>query len=229
MLDLVSLTKEGVAEAQALVTARHYLRKPIDARCSIEGYAVTFLGQRVGVLLLGRPQATKCYPWYGSVRDAETGRASCTRWQVLNLARVYFDPSVQSGGLLHREGLLPGFTDRKGVFRSTLGSTTIRTLADRVVLDYLVARPPCFLEEPYELRWLLSYCDSNLHRGTLYRAAGFELWRLNAEGIETWRLPLRSLEASERHVVADASRRSERSNAYRARRAQRPLFAEAGA
>jgi len=198
----------------------------------VEGYKVTLGEISVGVLLLGRPQATACYPWYGSVADVVTGRAACTRWQILNLARVYFDPSVQPGGALHAAGVVPGFRDRRGIFRSTLGSSVIAALADRVVLDYLVARPPCFLDEPYELRWLLSYCDTRLHRGALYRAAGFELWRTNAAGVQTWRLPLRALTEEEDAQVRAAALRSPRSIAHRQRRAQRVLplvFQEAAA
>lgn len=225
---LEQLDKAGLAEAQALVTKHHYLGKPVDARCSVEGYGVHLLRVRAGVLLLGRPQATACYPWYGSVADVASGRAEVTRWQVLNLARVYFEPFVQPGGGLYSPQYLPGFVDRRGVFRSTLGSWAIAALADRVVLDYLVARPPCFLEEPYELLWLLSYCDTRLHRGALYRAAGFELYRTNADGVQTWRRPLRPLWPDEDREVRAAAACSPRSIEHRARRAQLSL-AEAGA
>jgi hypothetical protein len=229
------LDREGVDHAQAIVARRHYLRKRIDSRCSVEGYRVDITAERpylvpslAGVLLLGRPQATACYPWYGSVEDVRTGRATCTRWEVLNLARVWLNPDVQPGGPSYHRGVIPGYEDRHGEWRSTLGSTVLRMLADRVVLDYLVRRPPCFLEEPYALRWLLSYCDTSLHRGTLYRAAGFELFRANDDGIQTWRLPLRALRPDEDAAVRQAAVRSPRSIEHRARRAQGVLF-EAGA
>jgi len=227
LIDLCPMDRSFLAAAQALVAREHYLHKRVDARCSVEGYSVQLGGIVLGVLLLGRPQATACYPWYGSVEDVATGRAEVTRWQVLNLARVYFYPYAQPGGEMHE--MVPGFWDRNGVWRSTLGSTAIAAMSERVVLDYLVARPPCFLDEPYELRWLLSYCDTRLHRGALYRAAGFELFRTNEDGIQTWRLPLRSLTPEEHAQVAAASHRNPRSIEYRARRAQAGLFAEAGA
>lgn len=217
--DLRPLGRDEVDAAQRLVVREHYLHKRVDPRCSVEGYAVHTVGRFVGVLLLGRPQATACYPWYGSVSDVATGRASVTRWQVLNLARVYFDPCVQPGGALHCPGAIPGFHDRRGLWRSTLGSSAIEALADRVVLDYLLARPPCFLEEPYELRWLLSYCDTRLHRGALYVAAGFELVRTNENGVQTWRLPLRPLTSEEDASVRSAAALSARSIEYRRRRA----------
>jgi hypothetical protein len=214
------LDRAGIAEAQALVAARHYLGKPVDARCSVEGYGVFLDREQVGVMLLGRPQATACYPWYGSLEDVAAGRAECSRWSVLNLARVWFSPLAQHGGVLHEASHLPGFVDRGGEFRSTLGSAAIAALADEVVTDYLLRRPPCFLNEPYELRWLLSYCDTRRHTGTLYRAAGFELYRMNEDGVQTWRLPLRPLGRAEHSAIAFASWASPRSNAHRARRAQ---------
>jgi hypothetical protein len=216
-----AIEKADMDAIQALVVREHYLHKRVDPRCSVEGYAVRVAGRDVGVFILGRAQATACYPWYGSVADVLSGRAEVTRWQVLNLARVYFDPIVQPGGALHEA--VPGFRDRRGVWRSTLPSSAIAALADRIVVEYLAARPPCFMDEPYELRWLLSYCDTRLHRGALYRAAGFELWRTNAEGIQTWRLPLRPLTTAEHARVWLASDRSARSIAHRERRAQGSL------
>jgi hypothetical protein len=82
--------------AQAMVTQYHYLRRPVDPRTMTEGYQVRLpeIGP-VGVLLFGRPEATRCYPWYGGLDDVRTGRAEVTRWQVLNLSRVWLDPLVQ--------------------------------------------------------------------------------------------------------------------------------------
>jgi len=52
-----------------------------------------------------------------------------------------------------------------------------------------LAYPPCFLEQPYQLRVCLSYCDTRVHQGTIYRASGFALARQNNQGIETWMNP----------------------------------------
>lgn len=223
--DLQLLDVEGLRLAQAAVTRHHYLHRPVDVRSTPEAYAVHLptSASPVGYLIVGRPEATRCYPWYGSVEDVALGRAQVTRWQVLNLARVWLSPDVQMGGSLYSPRHLPGFHDRGGEWRSVLASTVVRALADVVVRDYLVRRPPCFLDEPYELKWLLSYCDTRLHRGTLYRAAGFELHRTNERGLQTWRLPLRPLTADENADVCVASINNERSRAFRARRAQMVL------
>jgi hypothetical protein len=237
VIRLTPLDKEGLQDAQRVVSALHYLRRPVDARCSVEGYAVhvelpweptldeleTEAGwagkwQMVGVLLFGRPEATRCYPWYGDVDQKIAGKVECSRWEVLNLARVWLDPSTQPGGALCRPEILPGFRDRRGEWRSMLASTTLREAARKIRLDYLLKRPPCFPEEPYQLAWLLSYCDTRLHRGVIYKAAGFELYRTNERGIQTWRLPLAPLSPAEDRQVLAASSLSQRSREHRDRR-----------
>lgn len=207
--------------AQTCVENFHYLHRPVDARCSVEGYWIRNQDEaEMGLFLLGRPEATRVNGWYGSVEDMVTCRCEVTRWQVLNLARVWIDPSYQTGGRLCRPECVPGFVDRGGVFRSTLASEMIKKLAARVGFDYLMRRPPCFLDEPYEIRYLMSYCDTRLHKGTIYREAGFELYRTNRDGIQTWRMRLPALSPEQDRLVREAALRSPRSQAYRARRAQ---------
>lgn len=217
-MKLRAMDRDGIRIAQDVVTTHHYLRRPVDSRCSVEGYWVDLDSFVAGLFLLGRPEATRCGEWYGGVEDVQAGRCEVTRWQVLNLARVWVHPNFQAGNLLY--GYAPGFRDRHGRWRSTLASSAITALAQRVGVEYLLRRPPCFLDEPYELRWLMSYCDTRLHKGTIYRAAGFELFRTNREGIQTWRLRLPGLTAEEDGRVREAARVSVRSQAYRARRAQ---------
>lgn len=233
MIQIATLTAADLARAQEFVTRYHYLRAPVDVRSTPEGYAVHLCTRRIeaGYLLFGRPEAQRCYAvrtdgtgWYGSVDDVATGRAACTRWQVLNLARVWFKSGVQPGGRLYRAADLPGFTDRRGIWRSTLASTAILQALDSIVVDYLLRRPPCYLEEPYHLEWCLSYCDTRLHKGTIYRAAGFELCRTNRAGIQTWRKRLRPLTPDEDAAVREAARTNARSQRYRAQRQQLTLL-----
>lgn len=121
-------------------------------------------------------------PWY-------TVNASKHLVKFANLARVWLDPRVQAGGRWCTPKNLPGYTDRRGVWRSTLASWCIQAALERVGSDYLTVRPPVFPDEPYEIKAVLSYCDTRLHRGTIYRAAGFDLARTNERGIETWYTP----------------------------------------
>lgn len=230
MINLKLATATDLRWAQQMVTEHHYLYRPVDTRCSVEAYIVLLGAQPVGCLIFGRPEATRCYPWYGGVQDVTSGRAEVTRWQVLNLARVWLDPKVQVGGDWCKSGLVPGYTDRRGIWRSTLASDVIKAAAQFIGWEYLLRRPPCFLDEPYEIRWLMSYCDTRQHRGTIYQAAGFERYRVNEEGIETWRLRLPSLTTEEDAQVRQASQFSQRSQRYRARRRRtrmqlQPMFA----
>jgi hypothetical protein len=226
-VSLHPLDRAGLAWAQATVTRWHYLRTPVDGRCALEGYAVHLADWgRVGLLLVGRPEAQRCYPWYGSVDDVAAGRATCSRWEVLNLARVWLDPRFQRGGAYVHAA--PGYTDRRGAWRSTLASTALGLLAAQVGLDYLLRRPPCFLAEPYQLRFLLSYCDPTAthhtprgwqtHHGTIYQASGFECYRTNRAGLQTWRLPLPPLTAVQDAAVRAGAEVCGRSRQYRARR-----------
>lgn len=220
-VSLEHLDPTGLRWAQAAVIAHHYLHAPVPRITRPEGWAVSVAGVGcVGCLLVCRPQATRCYPWYGSVADVDTGRAAVTRWQVLCLARVWIDPRVQPGGAWHRRLGLPGFVDRRGQWRSTLASTALRLLTERVGHEYLLVRPPVFPDQPYEIRDLLSYCDRRLHRGTIYAAAGWERYRVNAAGMETWRAPVRPLTPQQHERVVQASLASERGRRYRAQQAQ---------
>lgn len=217
----------GLDWAQTQVAGHHYLHTPVDGRCAPLAYEVELdvgaAGYRVGCLIFGRPEATRCYDGkltYGSLKDVRAGRAVYDRWEVLNLARVWLSPHVQQGGRFYRPELLPGYTDRHGVWRSTLASTLIEMALARVGLDYLTRRPPCFPEEPYEVKVVLSYCDTTRHKGTIYRAAGFELARTNERGIETWySTAVAPLSAYDHQRIQKLAGQSYRSRRMRARRA----------
>ena len=163
----------GLARAQATVTQQHYLHTPVDSRCSPLAYEVAFHhGLLAGYLIFGRPESTRCYDGnltYGSLKDVETGKAQYDRWEIINLARVWLNPCVQSGGKFYSPDYLPGYTDRHGHWRSTLASTVIELALSRINYDYLRAHPPCFPDEPYQLQICLSYCDLSKHKGTIYR------------------------------------------------------------
>jgi hypothetical protein len=228
--------RDGAAWAQEIIAREHYLHAPVDPRCRPLVYLIKYhywwgahaaAGPRtVGILMFGRPESTRCYRGgltYGSQGDVTAGRAQFDRWEVLNLARVWFHPVVQSGGALHQEGaasLLPGFADRRGAWRSTLASWAIGHILARVGYDYLVAYPPVDCAHPYQIRAVLSYCDRRLHRGTIYRAAGFEFARTNSRQIETWYTPvvagLTNEQDIEIHRLSTVSHRSQRIRGQRA-------------
>ena len=193
--------------AQDQVSMHHYLHAPLDDRCSVLGYIVMHNGERMGCLLFGRPESTRCYQGeltYGSGADVASGRARFDRWEIVNLARVWLDPRLQIDGIWHVENL---------------ATMLISQALKRIVVDYLLDYPPCYIDEPWRLKVCLSYCDTRIHSGTIYKAAGFRLARTNADGIQTWYRPLRGLQGHERKLIARFSVQSYRSRVYRSQRA----------
>lgn len=133
---------------------------------------------------------------------------------------------LQRGGAWYSPEHLPGFTDRKGVFRSTLLRSLLSQLSVLVLQHYLLAYPPCFLDEPYVLRVLMSYCDTRVHRGAIYREAEWMLSRVNARGIATYFRSLPSTPAPWDAAIRLAAARNPRSRRYRAARASHAVQAE---
>jgi hypothetical protein len=216
MLAVVLADKEGLAWAQEQVIEHHYLHTPVDVRCSPVTLLVTLVGERVGCLIFGRPEASRVNGWYGSVDDVRSGRCRLSRWEVLNLARVWLDPALQPGGRWYHPkaligpSVLPGFYDRKQIWHSCAASYVIELALERIVFDFLYCKPPVWMSEPYQIREVLSYCDARRHKGTLYRAARFHLVRTNAAGIETYVRPVRPLTATEERIIALRSQHDRR-------------------
>lgn len=104
----------------------------------------------------------------------------------------------------------------------------IQAALERVGYDYLSQRPPVWVDEPYQIRAVLSYCDRSRHRGTIYRAAGFELARTNHRQIETWHTTtvaaLTAEQDAEIRRLAEQSARSKRLRARRTKVVQEALF-----
>lgn len=236
----VAATSDELDFAQRLVVANHYLRRPVDPRSRPMAYilyhhavsgADAAAGPRaVGVVIVSRPEAQRCYDGglrYGSQADVRDGRADYDRWEILNLARFWLHRVVQRDGRWYDPEELPGFVDRRGAWRSTLATTMIGAVLHRVNFDYLRMHPPVDCAYPYQIRAVLSYCDTRRHKGTIYRTAGFEFARTNRHGIETWWssniTPLRPDEDTEIRRMAD---QSQRSRCIRAQRTQLPLWEE---
>ncbi len=95
-------------------------------------------------MIFGRPEATRVNGWYGSIEDVQTGKCQMTRWEVLNLARVRLDSSLQhEGKWYHPQGLigpsvLPGFYDRKRHWHSSTASYVIDLAVEQIVFHYLM-------------------------------------------------------------------------------------------
>ena len=205
--------------ANKVVSRFHYLRAQVDPRCSVLAYIVALGGQHVGCLMFGRPEATNVGGWYGSVEEKMSGTCRLSRWEILNLARVWLSPSVQTGGRWYSPDLLPGFFDRNRVFHARLATTVIRMALEIVVIDYLIQYVPVWTSEPYQVREILSYCNPRYHRGVVYQQAGFRLERESSRGLQTYVFPARELTPGEDAYIRALAKQSPRSKRLRAQRA----------
>lgn len=202
--------ERGLVWAQKKVTAHHYLHAPVDQRCRPFAYIVGLLSEKeddsVGCIIFGRPQATACYQGkltYGSLEDVQAGRARFDRWEVLNMARVWLDPSIQKGG------------DR---YIPRAASFVIKEALKQVGFDYLRAHPPVDCNFPYQIRCVLSYCDTRIHTGWIYMVSRFKLARTNADGIQTWMKSIPGLNEEDDEAIRRLSEQSPRSKRIRAQR-----------
>lgn len=158
--------------AQKTVTHFHYLRQPVHPQARPMTYVVWGKSDsgnalRLGLVIVGIPHATKNRRWWGYT-DLPT------QWQVVDLSRIWLDPVLQQGGAWCRPGMVPGFVDRKGVFRPTTATWAIDQVLRRVQIDRISMWPPVYPTQPYHIRLAVSYHDPQTHSGAIYRLAGAE-------------------------------------------------------
>jgi hypothetical protein len=153
--------------AQQICEQHHYLRVRVPSIARPMVYVVWHDGWPVGLCIVASPHANRNRLWWGY-----HGRP--TQWQVVDLTRIWLDPSIQQNGSLCRPGDVPGFVDRRGVFRPTTPTWLIRQVLQRVQQDRVSLWPPVFLDEPYHIRLVISYHDPAYHQGTIYRLSGAE-------------------------------------------------------
>lgn len=218
---LVLADERGLEWSQALVQSNHYLHKRVHPLGRLLSYIIRVGDRNAGCLVFARPQCTRVLGWFGHLSDVKAGQCRYSQWEILNLARVYILPEFQRGGKSYRPDILPGFTDRKGVWRSALANTAIEIALDRVVVDYLMLWPPVYLDQPWELRQAISYCHEARFTCTLYLAASFDLVRTH-NGLRTYARDLRTLTPLERSTILTASSWDQRARRLRAEK----LFAE---
>lgn len=155
---------EDLAWAQRTVTSSHYLRAPVDPRARPMCYILRHEGVPMGLVILGIPHATRCGGWWGY-------EGLPTQWQVVDLSRIYIHAYYQRGetGIYAKPGIVPGYVDRRGVFRPTVATWAIGEVLARVQADRVRLWPPVYPAQPYHIRLAISYHDPKFHRGTIYR------------------------------------------------------------
>jgi hypothetical protein len=157
--------------ARPTIERDHYLHRWPDPRSLPFAYCLNINYERLaadgrpfGLIVMKKPQHHKQQGLFGY-------DGLPTAWQVLDLARVWIHPGLQSS---HWLGL-----NRKGErVHHTLNifSRMVSAMSRRVQHDWLSHHPPVFPELPYHILLIISYCDRGHHDGTGYRAANFQKW-----------------------------------------------------
>ncbi len=129
----VACTKEAYDWAQLLVERSHYLGKQVFPKSMPMPYIVLQpRGQRlarVGTLIYNHAQCRYVKQWFGSWGQKQAGDVQFTIWELINLARVYLDASIQ-------EETVRGEKNRWYVYNAA--SRVVTTSLYHVVYDYLL-------------------------------------------------------------------------------------------
>lgn len=192
----LAVTPGELEWAQAQVEKHHYLKQRVHPRARPIAYLVLItdeqgVEQRVGCLIFGRMQSSRCSGWYGNLADVQRGWARLTQWELLCLMRVWLDPRLQRGGLWY----VPN-----------VATQVVSQALRRVGYEYLLIHPPAYLDQPWQLREVISYCHSDRFLCTLYLAANFSLVRENTEGLRTYMRPLPRLQPHQVRHIEEAAR-----------------------
>lgn len=152
--------------AKEYILAYHYLHKWPHPKSRPLTYIVRHDEMNpVGIVVVTLPHATRCTGWWGY-------EGLPTQWQVVDLARILFTPSVQTNGRDCNPETVPGFYDRRGIWRPAVATWAIEQVLARVQLDIAQNWPPVFPNRPYHILLAISYHDPKFHKGTIYRQSG---------------------------------------------------------
>jgi hypothetical protein len=147
-IDLKIMPPEWLNE---MATAHHYMHQAIHPKASPFGWAVLFDGQMCqpdgkpsGFIIFASVHFTKLKGEFGYP-------GLPTKWQVLLLSRLW----------LHDD--LPKRSE----------TCVIGKALKLVQRRWLEVHPPRFLNEPYHVLKIISYANTRLFEGTIYKAANF--------------------------------------------------------
>lgn len=165
--------------ADDICLQHHYLRQRVDRRARPMLYVVERPihngREAVGLCIVGSPHATRNGGWWGYP-------GLPTQWQVVDLSRIWLDPSIQRGGRYCHPAVVPGYVDRHDRFQPTTATWLIAEVLRRVQHDRIALWPPVQLSKPYHIRLAISYHDPRFHRGAIYRMAGAQPMYTDAAG-----------------------------------------------
>lgn len=166
-------TGDRLAEVRQHCEAFHYLHRWPDPRSLPFAYVLEYAGsihasdgRLNGLVVFKKPQHHRQRGLFGYTGRMADGRPIPTSWQVLDLARVWIHPSLQT----KRDGhALCIFSQMIGALLRQRGHERLAP----VQRDWLEHHPPVFPDKPYHIELVISYCDLGHHDGVAYRASGF--------------------------------------------------------
>ncbi len=201
----LALTAEEREWVRRICREKHYKRQEVHGRARPVSYLVvreegwlladgTFRveqRERVGILVFARMQSSRCKGWYGNSKDVACKWAKQTQWEMLVLSRCWLDPRIQKQG----EWYIP-----------KAASLIIKKSLESIGYHYLLLRPPAYLDRPFEIKEVISYCDRERFLCMMYWFARFRLVRENEAGLRTYARALPPLTDGQRRHILEASR-----------------------
>lgn len=201
----LALTAEERDWVRHICREEHYKRQEVHGRARPVSYLVvreegwlladeTFhveQRERVGILVFARMQSSRCKGWYGNSKDVAHKWAKQTQWEMLVLSRCWLDPRIQKKGIWH----IPKAA-------SLITKCSLRTIG----YDYLLLKPPAFIDRPFEIKEVISYCQRDRFDCMLYWFSRFKLVRKNDDGLRTYAHALPPLTDGQRRHILEASR-----------------------
>lgn len=127
-------------------------------------------GRLYGLVVMKKPQHHQQRGLFGY-------KGLPTSWQVLDLARVWIHPRLQMDH--YAKGVSPNSKLNEAGFKTydlrplNVFSQLVSKVLKHVQADWLDHHPPRFLNLPYHIEVIISYCDLAHHDGAAYRASGF--------------------------------------------------------
>ena len=201
----LAFTAEEREWVRYICREKHYKRQEVHGRARPVSYLVvreegwlladgTFRieqRERIGILIFARMRSSRCKGWYGNSKDVARKWAKQTQWEMLVLSRCWLDPRIQKHGEWH----IP-----------RAASLVIRKSLESIGYHYLLLKPPAFIDRPFEIKEVISYCTSDRFNCMLYLFSRFKLVRENDDGLRTYAHALPPLTDGQRRSILEASR-----------------------
>jgi len=158
----IATTPEDLKFCHYVCRWRHYLGTAVPPIARPMFYILEHNNVPLGVFGFSIPQATHCGNWWGK-------NAAITKWQVVDMSRVWVSPLIQAGGYWARPDMVPGrWVD--GRYQPNTVTWAIGKIFKRIQKDWVAYWPPVELAKPYHVLLIISYHDPAYHNGSIYRA-----------------------------------------------------------